>query len=86
MKDWEVVADNLKKAGWSFIQPSQSAAFDNVHSPGAATPFSGIYRSEGCGHEVALNAGNPLLPQNHHQHKPGQGSIRWRLVVFARTQ
>jgi hypothetical protein len=62
------------------------ALFDEVHQPGVPTPHSGIYRCEGCGHEVASNLGNPLPPQNHHQHKPGLGDIRWRLIVWAVTQ
>ena len=68
-----------------FLSQSLDAAFDVVASPGAATPHSGIYRCEGCGHEVASNKGNPLPPQNHHQHAPTQGGIRWRLAVFAQT-
>jgi hypothetical protein len=69
----------------TYMSVSQHAAFDAIHVPGARTPHSGIYRCEGCGHEVASNAGNPLPPQNHHQHTSHQGSIRWRLVVFAQT-
>jgi hypothetical protein len=65
-----------------FIQASQDPAFDQIYSPGQAPPHSGIYRCEGCGDEVAANAGNPLPPQNHHQHSTQQGSIRWRLTVF----
>ena len=67
------------------LKASQDAAFDAIHSPGATTPHSGIYRCQGCGHEIASNAGNPLPPQNHHQHGTGQGTIRWQLVVFAQT-
>jgi hypothetical protein len=62
---------------------SQDAAFDTLSGPGAQTPHSGIYRCEGCGKEIAANAGNPLPPQNHHQHAVGQGPIRWRLAVYA---
>jgi len=69
----------------NYLAASQHAAFDTIQAPGARTPFSGIYRCEGCGHEVASNAGNPLPPQNHHQHTVQQGAIRWRLVVFAQT-
>lgn len=59
------------------------AAFDAIHGPGDNTPFSGIYRCEGCTREIASNADNPLPPQNHHQHSPQQGTIRWRLIVYA---
>lgn len=68
-----------------YLAASQHAAFDAVSPPGSPTPLSGIYRCEGCGHEIASNFGNPLPPQNHHQHTLQQGSIRWRLVVYAQT-
>jgi hypothetical protein len=66
-----------------YLQAVQDAVFDQVHQPGFAAPLSGIYRCEGCGLEVASNQGQPLPPQNHHQHTPQQGPIRWRLIVFA---
>lgn len=68
-----------------FVVSSDHQAFDAIHGPGAKTPYSGIYRCEGCSKEIASNAGNPLPPQNHHQHNSAQGSIRWRLVVYAQT-
>jgi hypothetical protein len=64
-----------------YLTASNHAAFDKVHEPGSATPFSGIYRCEGCGHESTSVVSHPLPPQNHHQHNAYQGSIRWRLVV-----
>lgn len=64
-----------------FLQQSQHEAFDQVLHPGTATPFSGIYRCEGCGKNEASTHGHPLPPQNHHQHNQSQGTIRWRLVV-----
>jgi hypothetical protein len=63
------------------IGKSQDAAFDEIREPGAAAPYSGIYRCEECGTEIASNAGNPLPPRNHHQHASGQGPIRWRLII-----
>lgn len=63
-----------------YLTFSSHAAFDQLHNPGAATPYSGIYRCERCGHEDACNAGNPLPPQNHHQHSP-PAPIQWRLIV-----
>jgi hypothetical protein len=60
---------------------SPSGAFDRVLNPGSSTPHSGIYRCEGCGHEVASNAGDPLPPQDHHQHTAAHGSVRWRLLA-----
>ncbi|CAE6880520.1 hypothetical protein [Paraburkholderia domus] len=58
-----------------------NAAFDALHTPGHLTPFSGIYRCEVCGIEVVSVHNHPLPPQNHHQHVPGLGPIRWRLIV-----
>jgi len=68
----------------SYLASSNDAAFDVIHTPGTSTPHSGIYRCEGCGSEIASNAGNPLPPQNHHQHSQAQGTIRWRLIVYAK--
>lgn len=65
----------------SYLQQSTHAAFDTFTGPGQSTPYSGIYRCEGCGHEIAANQGNPMPPQNHHQHTPAQGTIRWRMIV-----
>ena len=31
--------------------------------------------------EIAANKGNPLPPQNHHQHSTSQGKIRWRKIL-----
>jgi hypothetical protein len=64
-----------------FIAQSTHAAFDQLHEPGSSTPYSGIYRCEGCGHEVTSVYPHPLPPQNHHQHSNAQGAIRWRLIV-----
>jgi len=69
-----------------YLGQKNDGEFDKHHSPGASTPHSGIYRCEGCGHEIASNAGNPLPPQNHHQHSTNQGLIRWRLIVYAQTK
>lgn len=63
------------------LQQSNHQAFDQIHRPGDVTPFSGIYRCEGCGKNEVSASGHPLPPQNHHQHTPSQGSIRWRLAV-----
>ncbi len=64
-----------------FLAKSDHQAFDQVHSAGTSTPYSGIYRCESCGHEVTSVVSHPLPPQNHHQHSTSQGAIRWRLVV-----
>lgn len=67
----------------SYLQKSNGDAYDYTYDPAATTPHSGIYRCMGCNREIAANKGNPLPPQNHHQHTTGQGAIRWRLIVYA---
>lgn len=67
----------------AYLTKLDADVFDKFFEPGAATVHSGIYRCEGCGRAVASVAGNPLPPQNHHQHDAAQGKIRWRLAVWA---
>ena len=67
----------------NYFRYSNGPAFDVLHEPGDETPYSGIYRCEACGDEIASNKGNPLPPQNHNQHPPSQGRIRWRLIAAA---
>ena len=67
-----------------YLQPSNDVAFDQIHTASTVTPYSGIFRCEGCGHEVVSTRGYPLPPQNHHQHSVLQGAIRWRLIVAHR--
>jgi hypothetical protein len=66
-----------------FLQQSDDPSFDREFRPSDTTPYSGIYRCSGCGREIDSEAGNPLPPQNHHQHTASQGSIRWRMIVYA---
>lgn len=70
----------------SLLFPSDGSAFDAVYHPGVPAPFSGIYRCTACGDEDACNKGYPLPPQNHRQHRPEQGAIRWQLLVFPQQQ
>ncbi|QDW67679.1 hypothetical protein FPZ22_12990 [Luteimonas granuli] len=72
---------SFKYAG--FLQHNDSTAFDALLAPGTIAHNSGIYRCGACGDEIAANKNNPLPPQNHHQHAPGVGPIRWQLIVFA---
>jgi hypothetical protein len=67
----------------TYLSISHDQIFDDDNKPGVAAPRSGIYRCMGCGREVASNGGEPLPPQNHHQHTINQGHIHWRLIVFA---
>ena len=62
---------------------SEHAAFDTVLTPGTIAANSGIYVCVGCGDEDACNKDNPLPSQNHRQHAPHQGAIRWKLLVCA---
>lgn len=64
-----------------FLTSDSSIEFDQTNHPGTATPYSGIYRCEGCGKSVVSTKGHPLPAQNHHQHSAQQGTIRWRLTV-----
>ena len=62
----------------------EGGAFDELLPPGFRISISGIYRCAVCGDEIAANKGDPLPPQNHHQHAPGLGPILWRLIVATR--
>ncbi len=64
------------------LEQSNHENFDAERSPGFVPPDSGIYRCVHCGDEIAANKGNPLPPQNHHQHNP-PAAIRWKLLVAA---
>lgn len=63
------------------LELSQSDAFDSLHEPGSNAPFPGIYVCVNCKHEVATASGHALPPQNHNQHDPNKGPIKWRLVA-----
>jgi hypothetical protein len=64
-----------------FLFPQKGQEFDAIHSPGFATPYSGIYRCTGCGSSVTSVHPHPLPPQNHHEHDPLDVPIRWQLAV-----
>jgi len=66
-----------------YLKQDQHTEFDATYGPGQDCLNSGIYRCEGCGKEIASNKDNPFPPQNHHQHNQNQGSIRWKMIVFA---
>ncbi len=67
-----------------FLEQTDDKAFDNFYEPETKAPYPGIYRCEGCGHEIAIAAHHTLPPQNHHQHKAPLAPIRWRLIVSHR--
>jgi hypothetical protein len=64
------------------LQQINHVNFDTERQPGFISPDSAIYRCTHCGDEIAVNKGNPLPPQNHHQHNTA-GPIRWKLLVVA---
>jgi hypothetical protein len=64
-----------------FLQQENTQEYDVTYNPGTTTPISGVYRCEGCGRSVTSVKDHPFPPQNHHEHNPSQGHIRWRLVV-----
>lgn len=65
-----------------YVSKNDSAEFDRVHEPGTPALYAGIFRCEGCSHEIGIAAAHTLPPQTHAQH-PANVRIRWRLVVFA---
>jgi hypothetical protein len=66
-----------------FLVKGSSTEFDKDHQPGVAAPHAGIYRCMGCHREIGTAEGHILPPQTHHSHTAQQGSIRWRMVVYA---
>lgn len=63
-----------------------NAEFDKIYEPGQIPPHSGIYKCQGCGHEIVAEQERSFPTQNHRQHTPAQGKIRWRLLVYAQHQ
>lgn len=72
----------LYKYGNQLVQNTH-ANFDAERAPGYVPGDSGIYRCVNCGDEIAANKGNPLPPQNHHQHQNQMLPIKWKLLVCA---
>ena len=70
----------------AYLTQSNHANFDLLHQPGTKTGDAGIYRCEGCGHEIGIADDKTMPPQNHHQHTQSEGSIRWRLIVAAQPK
>lgn len=68
-----------------YLNKSDHTEYDSEYTPGTIAANSGIYRCKNCGDEIAANKGNPLPPQNHHQHSNGN-PIRWKLLVFAQQK
>lgn len=68
------------------LKTSTHEAFDQLQSPGETALHAGIYRCAACGDEIGIAKGHTLPPQNHHQHSPGAGSIKWQLLVYAQQK
>lgn len=64
-----------------YVKLSDGKEFSNTTRPGEAAPFSGIYVCKGCSREIASNKGEPMPPQNHHQHSSTEIPILWTLIV-----
>ena len=67
----------------TYLQQNMHEAFDSASSPGVTAANPGIYRCTVCGDEIGIAKGHTLPPQNHHQHKAGDGAIKWQLIVCA---
>ncbi len=63
-----------------FLVQQQGPEFDTIHPPNSPTPFSGIYRCEGCGLSATFVKPHNIPPQNHHQHTADQGAVPKGLV------
>jgi hypothetical protein len=63
------------------LKKSESELFDKQFQPADISPHSGVYRCATCGYEDVSEKGKPFPPQNHAQHDPEKGPIRWFLVV-----
>ncbi len=69
-----------------YLNHSDHSAYDTLHAPGSEAENPGIYRCATCGDEIGIAKGHTLPSQNHHQHRPGLGPIKWQLLVFAQQK
>ncbi len=67
------------------LEQNNHSEYDAEYKPGTVVTNSGIYRCKNCSDEIAANKGNPLPPQNHHQHA-NHSPILWQLLVFAQQK
>ena len=65
-----------------YLRHFDSPAFIKVHGPGDLAPYTGIYKCESCGHEIANSESQPL-PKLAHLGHPTDSPISWRLIVYA---
>lgn len=64
-----------------FVHLSNDPIFNETYSPGDPAPISGIYLCQGCPREIVALHGQPLPPNDHHQHKEGRKPVAWQLIV-----
>lgn len=69
-----------------FLSQTLDRDFDAILPANSMTPYSGIYRCEGCGTEIVSAIGEALPTASHHRHSPQQGMVRWRLIVEVHGQ
>jgi hypothetical protein len=62
------------------------AFWTTIYNIGDTVPASGIYRCEGCGHEITSNKDDPFPAQNKHQHTGNSKAVKWRLIVKTETK
>ena len=67
------------------LRQSKHASFDLTFQPSSFVPCAGIFHCTGCGNEIALEGVGLFPDRTHHQHKPAQGPIQWRLSVATVT-
>jgi hypothetical protein len=60
-----------------FFTEDKHTDFDQLFRPGTATPYSGVYRCEVCGHEAVSTKTHPLPPEHHNAYQP----TKWRLIA-----
>ncbi len=75
----------IYKAGTNVVVGTGNA-FESEHSPGTEAPYAGIYACVSCGDEIGIAKGHVLPAQNHAQHAPGLGAIRWKCLVYAQQK
>ena len=66
-----------------FLSVNDHKNFDATYKPGEKAHDAGIYRCTGCGHEIGIADDHTMPPQGKHQHGPGDGEIRWQMIVCA---
>ncbi|HMN41124.1 MAG TPA: hypothetical protein PKE29_09780 [Phycisphaerales bacterium] len=64
-----------------YLKFSSDAVYDKALPAGTAAPKSGIYRCDGCGHEITVLEPALLPGDDHHSHTAQQKAVRWKLIV-----